>query len=332
MMPDISELERDFLRDFGSAPRIRLGDGRCPHLGGAVIAIGAFDGCHIGHQKLIQDTVADARAHGARAVVVTFDPDPDCVVGPGPAPKLMLGSDRLCALSASGADAVVVVPFTPEVAAMDHVAFFGLLADLMDVRAVHVGSDFRLGRGGASTVEVLAAWGAACGIRMVGHELVAADGSTVSATRIRHDLQEGHVEEAARLLGRRPMIRGRIVSGRGQGTGMGFPTANIAVEPGLQVPADGVYAGLALVDGSVWPAAVNVGVPPTFQASARSAHMEANLIGFSGNVRGEEISLAFCRWLRPSRVFESTEELIATVQGNIADIRGEFGSSGVMLP
>lgn len=305
---------------------------RSASLGEAVIAIGAFDGLHIGHRHLIERTVADARERGVAACVVTFDPDPDCVVGPGPAPKLMTADDRLRLLAASGVDAVVVVPFTPAVAALDHEGFLdGILGDALTIRAIHVGSDFRLGRGGACTVEVMRAWGVARGVDVHGHHLVLADGSVVSATRIRHQLAHGEVETAAHGLGRHFAVRGQVCRGRGQGTGMGFPTANIAVPSGLQLPADGVYAGLALVDGTVWPAAINVGLPPTFADRPGSAHLEANLIGFAGDVRGAEIMLAFTRFLRPSRVFDSTDELIATVMGNIDEIRHAYGESGVVL-
>ena len=332
MMPPVCELQRDFLSADGAAPVHRLDGTDAPALGPSVIAIGAFDGFHIGHQKLIARTVDDARRRGVRAVVVTFDPDPDCVVGPGPAPKLMAPGDRLRALSASGADAVLVVPFTRELAALDHVAFFeDVLGACLDVRAVHVGSDFRLGRGGASDVAVMRSWGSAHGVDVTGHSLVLADGSAVSATRIRVLLADGATEAAASELGRRFMLRGTIGSGRGQGTGMGFPTANIVVDERLVMPADGVYAGLALLQDTVWPAAVNVGLPPTFADRAGSAHLEANLIGFTGDVRGERISLAFGRFLRPSRVFSSTRELIDTVMGNIEDIRSEFGESGVHI-
>ena len=112
---------------------------------------------------------------------------------------------------------------------------------------------------------------------------------------------------------------------------MGFPTANLQVPDGIQVPADGVYEGLVLVDDTVWPSAVNVGLPPTYADDAASAHLEANLIGYSGDLYGSSVSLAFTRWLRPSRLFDSLDELIATVEGNIEDIRHNLGKQGVSI-
>ena len=263
--------------------------------------------------------------------MVTFDPDPDVVVGPSPAQKLMTTADRLHALAQTGVDAVVAVPFTPAVAALDHVSFLELVSRVVDIRSIRVGSDFRLGRGGASGVAEMQVWGAEHGVDVYGHELLCVDGQTICATRIRQELRQGHVELAAELLGRPYMLRGVVAGGRHQGSDMGFPTANIQVPDGIQVPADGVYEGLVLVDDTVWPAAVNVGLPPTYADDAASAHLEANLIGYAGDLYGASVSLAFTRWLRPSRVFDSLDELIATVEGNIEDIRHNLGEQGVSI-
>lgn len=333
MMPSIADLKTDFLRCDRPRARVWRLDSTetVPALGAASIAIGAFDGVHRGHRELIDATCADACAFGAHAFVVTFDPDPDVVLTSAPAPKLMLTSDRLNVLARTGVDGVVVVPFTRELAALDHAGFFELLGRVLDIRSIRVGSDFRLGRGGASDVSVIGSWGASRGIRVFPHELLREDGCTICSTRIRSELAAGRVEAAAHLLGRRYMIRGGVETGRGEGTGMGFPTANIHVDVRLQVPADGVYEGLALVDGTVWPAAVNVGLPPTYADRAASAHLEANLIGFDGDLYGHTVDLAFTRWLRPSRTFDKLDELIATVQGNIADIQSNLGCKGVHI-
>ncbi len=332
MMPAVECLRRDFLRsDRLSCRIIRLGQDPDVSLGPSSIAIGAFDGVHRGHRDLIAAMRQDARARGCAAVVVTFDPDPDVVVRAHPAQKLMAVDDRLGVLARLGVDAVVVVPFSRHIACLDHVGFFDLLSSIMDIRTIRVGSDFRLGRGGASTVEVIRAWGTGLGIDVFGHRLVCDAGETICATRIRALLAQGHVTEASELLGRHHMVRGEVAAGRGEGTGMGFPTANIKVPSYIQMPADGVYEGLLLVDDTVWPAAVNVGVPPTYAADAASAHLEANLIGYAGDLYGCDVSLAFTRFLRPSRVFDSLDELIATVEGNIDDINQNLGDKGVKL-
>lgn len=333
MMLAPHELARIFFAGELDEARIVSADAfdDCACLGAASIAIGVFDGVHRGHHRLIDAVVRDARARGCKAVVVTFDPDPDVVVSPSPAQKLMTTADRLHALAQTGVDAVVAVPFTPAVAALDHVSFLELVSRVVDIRSIRVGSDFRLGRGGASGVAEMQVWGAEHGVDVYGHELLCVDGQTICATRIRQELRQGHVELAAELLGRPYMLRGVVASGRHQGSDMGFPTANIQVPDGIQVPADGVYEGLVLVDDTVWPAAVNVGLPPTYADDAASAHLEANLIGYVGDLYGASVSLAFTRWLRPSRVFDSLNELIATVEGNIEDIRHNLGEQGVSI-
>lgn len=333
MMLSARDLARVFFAGESDEARIVTADAfdECEHLGAASIAIGVFDGVHRGHQELITALARDARAHGCKAVVVTFDPDPDIVVSSSPAQKLMTTADRLHALAQTGVDAVVAVPFTPEVAALDHVDFLSLVSRLVDIRSIRVGSDFRLGRGGASGVAEMRAWGSEHGVDVYGHDLLCEGGEAICATRIRHELGQGHVELAAELLGRPYMVRGSVIRGRHEGSGMGFPTANLQVPDGLQVPADGVYEGLVLVDDTVWPAAVNVGLPPTYADDAASAHLEANLIGYTGDLYGASVSLAFTRWLRPSRVFDSLDELIATVEGNIEDIRHNLGEQGVSI-
>ena len=227
---------------------------------------------------------------------------------------------------------VAVVPFTRQLAALDHVAFFeGVLAPYLDIRAIHVGSDFRLGARGASTVPIIADWGTQKGIAVTGHDLILDGDVPITATRIRSLIARGDVDSARRLLGRRPMLRGQVGPGRGQGTGMGFPTANVEVPGYAQMPADGVYAGFAEVDGAVWPAAINAGVPPMFADSVKSARLEANLIGFSGDLYDKKVAIAFDRLLRPSHSFESVDALIEAVNRDIETVREQFGTSPVRI-
>ena len=332
MMPSVDELRRDLLVSGVQAPVWHLGRTDSLELGNAVIAIGAFDGVHRGHLELLQRTQADARARRAHAYAVTFDPDPDVVVSPHPARHLMSVADRLRALAASGVDGVIVVPFTRELAALDHEQFFcDVLQPVCTIRAIHVGSDFRLGARGASDVAVMSAWGIERGINVYGHDLVLDGDAPVSATRIRSLIDAGALEQAAAELGRRYLVRGRITTGRGQGSALGFPTANVSFDTSLQLPAAGVYAGFACVEGTVWPAAINVGLPPTFEDRLGSAALEANLIGVTGDIYGDRIDLVFEERLRPSFKFDDVQDLIATVQRDIAHVREQYGCEGVRV-
>ena len=332
MMPPVDELRRDLLVSGVQAPVWHLGRTDSLELGNAVIAIGAFDGVHRGHLELLQRTQADARARRAHAYAVTFDPDPDVVVSPHPARHLISVADRLRALAASGVDGVIVVPFTRELAALDHEQFFcDVLQPVCTIRAIHVGSDFRLGARGASDVAVMSAWGIERGINVYGHDLVLDGDAPVSATRIRSLIDAGALEQAAAELGRRYLVRGRITTGRGQGSALGFPTANVSFDTSLQLPAAGVYAGFACVEGTVWPAAINVGLPPTFEDRLGLAALEANLIGFTGDIYGDRIDLVFEERLRPSFKFDDVQDLIATVQRDIAHVREQYGCEGVRV-
>lgn len=296
----------------------------------AVCLIGAFDGLHLGHRALLGTAVADARRRGVPCVAVTFSPDPSEVLGgPVEGASLLGVEDRLRGLLALGADAVVAFPFTEELAHTDERTFVErVLLSVVRPVWVHVGSNFRFGYRGAGDVASLARIGDGHGFGVTGHELVSLDGGPVSATRIRSLLREGTLDEAARLLGRLPFVRGTIEHGRGQGTGFGFPTANLSSDPRTCMPAQGVYACYFVLGDAAWPAAVNVGAPPTFSAP-EEAFLEANLIGFEGDIYGEAASVVFVRWLRASRRFSSTEELERVVLGNIAWVRENLGSGRV---
>lgn len=335
MTYSIAELRRDFLVGARAAGVRRIGEGFFDGFDGpapASIAIGVFDGLHVGHSELLARTVEDARHRGTISVAVTFDPDPDQVVSRSPSLKLMSVEDRLRALSLSGVDAVLVVPFDRSVAALDHVGFFeGVLAPYLDIRSIHVGSDFRLGARGASNVDVIARWGSQRSIEVFGHDLVSDQGVAVTATRIRSLLSKGEIDDVSRELGRTYVVRGAVGSGRGQGTGMGFPTANVIVDPMIQLPLDGVYAGYAYLDGFVWPAAVNVGIPPMFAQSKRSARLEANLLGFSGDLYGKDLKVSFTKRLRPSCHFESIAQLIEVVNGDIETVSRLHGDSAIRI-
>ena len=331
-------LRRDFLLwgrpapvwgpDRAGGPLAAQGSGRMA----CCIAIGAFDGLHRGHRDLIDRTVADARARGVAALAVTFDPDPDCVVRPDPAPKLLAPADRIRALARSGVDGVLVVPFDAAMAARTHAAFFSeVLLPRFDVRAVHVGADFRMGRDGAATVETMGAWCAERGIEVLGHDLVCDAGRAITATRIRALVAEGELAAVERELGRRYFVRGQVVPGRHQGANLGFPTANIELPALAQRPQAGVYAGFAFDGATAWPAAINLGVPPTFQGQDGTAELEANILGFEGDLYGRELAVLFGRLLRPQRAFDSLDELVRTVRGNIDDVRRLYGPAGVVL-
>lgn len=287
-------------------------------LGDAVVAIGVFDGVHVGHQTLLHATVAEARLQGARAVAVTFDRDPDQVVAPETAaPQLLSLADKLRYIEETGIDTVLVIPFTLQVAAMPPEMFLeNVLAVAMRPVAVHVGRDFRFGARASGDLQVLERFGMARGFAVTGHELVEVGGEAITSTRIRRLVASGDISAAAALLGRAPRTSGTVRRGRGEGAGLGFPTANILPEPFAALPADGVYAGrVVFPDGSAWASAISVGTPPTFPG-ARD-YVEAHLIDFEGDLYDQTLTIEFLGRLRPQQAFASLPDLTAAIAADV---------------
>lgn len=295
-----------------------------------VVAIGAFDGLHLGHRALLAAAAEDARRRGVPCVAVTFDPDPAEVLGePTPNARLLSCADRSRGLLALGADAVVRFRFDAALAATGIEEFVrDRLCALAAPVSVHVGTNFSFGRGGEGTPSSLAELGRTYGFEVSPHDLVPYAGSPISATRVRGLLATGSLDLASDLLGRCHFVRGTVEHGRGEGRAFGFPTANVVSDPTDALPREGVYACYLVSGASAWPAATNVGAPPTFSAP-KPAFMEANLIGFSGNLYGRSVRVVFVRRLRDSRRFESTDELRRVVLGNIEWVQRNLGGSGL---
>lgn len=306
-----------------------------------VCAIGAFDGFHAGHQALLARARKKAEQLGARLCAVTFAPDPAEVLGePAAASRLVEPGLRPELLLRGGADAVLAFDFDAAFAALGYDEFVReALLGVLDARCIVVGSDFRMGARGAGTVEALRGLGRELGVDVVGVDLLDEGGSHITATRIRGLVREGRVEAAAGLMGRLVAVRGHVEHGRGEGTSFGFPTANIMTDALNCVPEQGVYACYVTPLGAgplvAYPAAVNVGVPPTFSdregEKPSKTLLEANLIGFAGDLYGSGVAVTFVRWLRDSRPFDSLDELTRTVLGNISWVRTCLGDEPVFL-
>lgn len=282
-------------------------------------AFGVFDGLHVGHRFLIGQAVETRQADG-RAIVITFDIDPDEVFHPDRLKKLSRNADRLEALAASGVDDVVVFPFVEELYTKTPDRFLAAAFPQGAPAHLHVGEDFRFGARAAGTVDTLLAWGNEAGCEIHPHQLISADGTPITATRIRTLLLDCDLAEANRLLGRPYSLRETVHRGRGDGAQFGFATANLQVKPHDRVLGEGVYAAYATVGDERFKAAVSVGVSPTFQATS-VANMEVHILDFEGDLSERDIVVEFVEYLRPMIKFDSTEELIATVMANIQWVR-----------
>jgi len=297
----------------------------------SVIAPGNHDGVHLGHQALIARARRHARAHGLRAVALTFDPHPAVVLAPerAPTPLTTLARRRELLLHA-GADDVVVLPFTPALAALPPEAFLDALR-AQGARGLVVGPDFRFGHGRAGDVALLEGYGQAHGLAALIEPDVRVDGQRVSSTAIREALQAGEVERACTLLGHLPELQGEVVSGQRRGRTLGFPTANLTTEP-VQHPADGVYAvvvrvlgeGAAASQSALRLGVANLGVRPTITAG-RS--VEVHLFDFDRDLYGARLRVGFAARLRPEERFSSLEALRAQIALDCEAARSTLAAS-----
>jgi riboflavin kinase/FMN adenylyltransferase len=305
------------LDDFARVPeRVR----------GAYLAVGNFDGVHRGHGHLLARLRARADAAGAQAVALTFDPPPAAVLRPDSAPVPLVWPERKAALlQEAGATEVGVFRTGRWLLGLTAREFFDrVILDQFGARGMVEGPTFGFGRDRGGDAHLLASWCAAAGLEF---EVVAPaehDGQIVSSSRIRRGLAEGLADEAARLLGRPHRLRGLVVRGVGRGAGLGFPTANLD-RIDVQVPADGVYAARAFLDGRGpgHPAAAHLGPNATFGEQART--VEVHLIDFQGDLYGRVLEIDLLLRLRPPRAFAGVDELVAQIRADVEGARAVAG-------
>ena len=287
----------------------------------ACLAIGVFDGVHLGHRQIIRQTVSDARAHDAVALVVTFDRHPNSVVAPDKVPpQIFSRSQKIRAIESLGADALLEIPFDKNFSEKSGGDFIRELArDLGRIFSICVGADFVFGRKRSGDVALLKTLGAELGFQVHGHAAVALDGQLVSSTRIRAAIRAGNLDAASQMLGRPYAICGKILTGDKLGRQLGFPTANLDVT-NLVLPPNGVYAARADFGGQSYRAALNVGTRPTVAAQPE-LRVEAHLLDFSGDLYGAELELEIGAKLREERRFGSAAELREQIARDVAAVR-----------
>jgi riboflavin kinase/FMN adenylyltransferase len=287
---------------------------------GASVAMGNFDGLHLGHQSVI----AEAATAGAPLGVVTFEPHPREVFAPDAPPfRLMNRAARAHRLRKLGVDRLYELPFTRELSAMTPEAFVDeVLVAGLGVSHVVVGADFHFGKGRAGAAADLQAFGAAKGFGVTVAKLIEAEGEEISSTAIRAALSDGRPRDAARMLGHWHRIEGRVLHGEKRGRGLGFPTANISVD-GLHLPRFGVYAVKADVltgpHAGSYGGAASLGVRPMFDGTV--PNLETFLFDFDGDLYGAELSVALVDYLRPEMSFDGLDGLIAQMNTDCARAR-----------
>jgi len=293
------------------------------HLSGpAIVAVGMFDGVHLGHQYLLRRLVATAQAQHCVPTVLTFFPHPDVVLGRATGRySLTTPEQRAVLLSEMGVECVVTYPFDDQVRQMRAADFVDQLLRYLKLRELWVGADFALGYRREGNVEFLRAQGEQKGFRLEVVDLVTNDdsGQIISSASVRAALQAGDIETVTRRLGRWYRLEGEVVHGDGRGRLLGFPTANMDVWDQHMLPRNGVYAGWAHLNGETFMAVANIGNRPTF--NGRPVTVEAHLLDFDRDIYDRNLVFDVAAYLRPELKFNGVDALIEQIRRDVAQGR-----------
>ncbi len=295
--------------------------------GKRVVAIGTFDGVHIGHQKIIGDAVAAAKENGARSMVMTFHPHPLSIIAPDHSPPILTPLNIKTDLIGSlGADELLIIPFTDEFSRLSPEVFCEMLfSPQLGAIQVIVGDNFRFGYKAGGDIKFLEEYGEKVGMKVMAEPLVTALGEPISSTRIRNLLVEGKLSEVRQILSRPPSTHGKVVHGDKRGRTLGVRTANIEARVDCIFPGKGVYLADVFIGNDPYACLVNVGQNPTFCStdgeSEERMRIEAHILDFERNLYGLNVRVDFLERLRDEKKFDSPEELVAQIKKDIAAAR-----------
>ncbi len=299
-----------------------------------VVTIGVFDGVHRGHRAVLDVVRAEAAASGARSVALAIDPHPLAVLAPDRCPPLLTSlPQRLALLAEAGMDVADVLTFTADTARLGPAEFLADIDARFPLAALIVGPDHALGHQRRGTRDVLASLGTERGFAVRGVDPLYLEGDAVSSTRIRQVLAAGDLAQAERLLGWPYVLDGPVRPGDGRGRTLGYPTANLDVDPSRLLPADGIYA--VRVDGATddprrsVAGALSIGVRPTFVTDGRRT-VEVFLLDFDGDLVGRHLRLTLLARLRDEQRFDSAEALIAQMHDDVARTRAVVQARGAL--
>lgn len=293
------------------------------HCDPTALAIGNFDGCHIGHRQLLSHVVARAAEANLVSTVLTFYPHPVEVLNPGVIlERLTTTDEKLALFKALGVEQVAVLPFSSEVSRYSPQQFVELYLDRgLKAKQVYVGANFRFGfeRAGDTTILERLCRGRNIKVRVI--EKIEWEGVPVSSSRIREKIRKGEVERAMSLLGRPYSLEGKVVVGSHRGKGLGFATANISIPSGKVLPLSGVYTTGALWQDELFISVCNLGTRPTFDPSSEVPSLEVHLLDFQRNLYEESLRVFFLKRLREERRFESPAELVKQIERDVEQSR-----------
>jgi riboflavin kinase/FMN adenylyltransferase len=297
--------------------------------GPAFLAIGVFDGVHLGHQAVISTAARHAAEAGGTAVVITFDPHPAKILRPQDSPRLLTATQHKIALIRDlGVSHLLVLKFDRELAATRPADFVRQLAGAArPLREICVGQEWSFGKDRAGNLALLKTLGAEIGFNVVGVPPVTLQGTLISSTAIRKAVKAGDFATATRMLGRDYTILGTVEEGKRIGRSLGFPTANLSAHS-EQFPPNGVYAAEGTLQGKKVHGVVNLGVRPTIDDGSPQRVLEFHLFDFDRDLYGEDVELRFLRYLRPERKFESLVALREQIARDVSEARQIFAASG----
>jgi riboflavin kinase / FMN adenylyltransferase len=293
-----------------------------------IIALGNFDGVHIGHQTILRAAIDRAQATGGSALAVTFDPLPAKVLNPNRAPRLiMTAEDKHELLSRFGLHGVIVLTFSRELSMLSPEEFVReYLQRRIGARMVVVGHNVSFGHARAGNAEVMQRLGHDLGFETIVVGPIEREGIAVSSTQVRQMISGGEMKRVAALLGRSHFLRGPVVHGRERGRAIGFPTANIQSRTEC-LPPDGVYATQVVLEEGRYPSITNIGMRPTFGEPERT--IEAHIFNFNRDIYGREVKLEVAERIRPERKFESAQALAAQIASDLQRAKEILAASAV---
>lgn len=289
-----------------------------------VIALGTFDGLHLGHNDVIKTAGEYARQNGLKLAVFTFSNHPLALIRPDLVPvRIISAEDKIKLLAACGVDYLINIPFTEDFAALSPDEFLEALKQF-NYRCLVVGENFTYGFLGSGKTDTLERSGRKNGFKVIVRPLVKMNGNIVSSTGIRNLIRAGHIGYANEMLGRAYAITGQIVHGEQRGRKLGFPTANIELVHGeMAVPAPGVYAVTAEIEGKMYEGMGNIGNNPTFD-DVEHVRLEVNLFDCSGDLYGKQMKVYFHKYIRAEKKFSGVEELCRQIDADKEAIKGYF--------
>ena len=292
-----------------------------------LLAIGVFDGVHLGHKDLISQLVAQARQQDLLSGVVTFRQHPQEVLHPGTKlPFLTDLIERNYLLKDEGVEVIIPLTFTIESARLSARQFVGLLKKYLRLRGLLIGPDFALGRNREGNADTLRALGQEMNFSVMVVSAVMMNGEVVSSTAIRKALAEGDMKKVYSLAGRPFSLHGHVGTGAGRGVELGFPTANLDIAPEQALPADGVYACWAYIDGKAYQSMTNIGINPTFGGDKRA--VEVYVVAYHGDLYGCELKIDIVERLRDEKKFKTVAELKRQVAEDVKHGQAILNSEG----